>query len=152
MINLTKVYSKSNNKKYTCTCLGYAFCFQQHDSVTRQLYFFNPSPTYLRLNKNPITPDVIGFFFHTYKQLLFFFGNSVYVYLRGHERWFTVFPIHIINTTQKLKLCFILKKGQYFKDNTFLGFIKPYGRQVFSNEKEVKVLLLTRRVCFPVVF
>ena len=44
------------------------------------------------------------------------------------------------------------KKGQYFKDNTFLGFIKPYGRKVFPNEKEVKVLLLTRRVCFPVVF
>ena len=30
------------------------------------------------------------------------------------QRWFTVFPIHIINTTiQKLKLCFILKIGQY---------------------------------------
>ena len=68
------------------------------------------------------------------------------------RRWFTVSPIHIINTSQKLKLCFILKKGQYFKDNTFLGFIKPYGRQVFPNEKEVTVLLLTRRVCFPVVF
>ena len=92
------------------------------------------------------------FFFHIYKQLLFFFGNSVNVYFRGHQRWFTVFPIHIINTTQKPKLCFILKKVQYFKDNTFLGFIKPYGRKVFPNEKEVKVLLLTRRVCFPVVF
>ena len=141
------------NKTYTCTCLGYAFCFQQHDSVTRQSYHFNPSSTYLRPNKNPITPDVTGFFFfHMFKQLLFFFGNSVYVYFRGHERWFTVFPINIINTTQKLKLCFILKKGQYFKDNTFLGFIKPYGRQVFPNKKEVKVLLLSRRVCFPVVF
>ena len=63
-----------------------------------------------------------------------------------------VFPIHIINTTiQKLKLCFILKIGQYFKDNIFLSFIKPYGRQVFPREKEVKVLLLTSRVCFPVV-
>ena len=123
------------------------------ESVTRQSYFFSPSSTYLKLNKNPITPDVtvFCFFFHIYKQLLFFFGNSVNVYFRGHERWFTVFPIHIINTTQKPKLCFILKKGQYFKDNTFLGFIKPYGRQVFPNEKEVKVLLLTRRVCFPVV-
>ena len=30
------------------------------------------------------------------------------------QRWFTVFAIHIINTTiQKLKLCFILKIGQY---------------------------------------
>ena len=57
-----------------------------------------------------------------------------------------------LQSVQKLKLCFILKKGQYFKDNTFLGFIKPYGGQVFPNEKEVKVLLLTRRVCFPVVF
>ena len=36
--------------------------------------------------------------------------------------------------------------------NTFIGFIKPHGRQVFPDEKEVKVLLLTRRVCFPVVF
>ena len=71
------------NKTYTCTCLGYEFCFQQHDNVTRQSYFFNPSSTYLRLNKNPITPDVTGFFFHIYKQLLFFFGNSVYVYFRG---------------------------------------------------------------------
>ena len=61
-------------------------------------------------------------------------------------------PYHIINTTQKLKLCFILKRGQYFKDNIFLDFIKPYGRQVFPPEKEVKVLLLTSRVCFPVVF
>ena len=134
--------------------MGYAFCFQQHESVTRQSYFFSPSSTYLKLNKNPITPDVtvFFFFFHIYKQLLFFFGNSVNVYFRGHQRWFTVFPIHIINTTQKPKLCFILKKVQYFKDNTFLGFINPYGRKVFPNEKEVKVLLLTRRVCFPVVF
>ena len=30
------------------------------------------------------------------------------------QRWFTVFAIHIINTTiQTLKLCFILKIGQY---------------------------------------
>ena len=128
--------------------MGYAFCFQQHDNVTRQSYFFNPSSTYLRLNKNPITPDVtvclfVCLFFFSYIQLLFFFGNSVYVYFRGY---FAVFTIHIINTTQKLKLCFILKKGQYFKDNTFVGFIKPYGRQVFPNEKEAKVLLLTRRV------
>ena len=62
------------------------------------------------------------------------------------------YPNLIINTTHKLKLCFILKKGQYFKDDIFLSFIKPYGRQVFPHEKEVKVLLLTRRVCFPVVF
>ena len=64
------------------------------------------------------------------------------------QRWFTVFPNHIINTTQKRKLCFILKKGQYFKDNILLSFNKPYGRQVFPDEKEVKVLLLTRRVQF----
>ena len=68
------------------------------------------------------------------------------------QRWFTVFPNHIINTTQKLKLCFILKKGQYFKDNIFLAFINPSGRQVFPNEKEVTVLILTRRLCFPFVF
>ena len=43
--------------------LGYAFCFQQHDNVTGQSYFFSPSPTYLRLNKNPITPDVTVSFF-----------------------------------------------------------------------------------------
>ena len=55
-------------------------------------------------------------------------------------------------TIQKLKGCFILKKGQYFKDNIFPSFIKPYGRQLSPHEKEVKVLLLTRRVCFPVVF
>ena len=61
-------------------------------------------------------------------------------------------PYDIINTTQKLKLCFILKKGQYFKDNIPLSFNKPYGRQVFPYGKEVKVLLLTRRVCFPFVF
>ena len=67
----------------TFTCLGYEFCFQQHDNVTRQSNFFNPSSTYLRLNKNPITPDVTVFYIHIYKQLLFFFGNSVYVYFRG---------------------------------------------------------------------
>ena len=34
---------------------------------------------------------------------------------------------YIINPTiQKLKLCFILKKGQYLKDNIFLSFIKPF--------------------------
>ena len=55
-------------------------------------------------------------------------------------------------TIQKLKGCSILKKGQYFKDNIFPSFIKPYGRQLSPHEKEVKVLLLTRRVCFPVVF
>ena len=89
-------------------------------------YFFNPSSTHLRLNKNSITPDAIVSFFTYIKQLLFFFGNSVYVYFRGDLQY----------TTQKLKLCFILKKGQYFKDNIFLGFIKPYGRQVFPREKE----------------
>ena len=39
--------------------MGYEFCFQQHDNVTRQSYFFNPSSTYLRLNKNPISPNVV---------------------------------------------------------------------------------------------
>ena len=34
-------------------CLASDFCFQQHDNVTRQSYFFNPSSTYLRLNKDP---------------------------------------------------------------------------------------------------
>ena len=47
-------------------------------------HFFNPSSTHVRLNKNSITPDVtVFFFFFTYKQLLFFFGNSVNVYFRG---------------------------------------------------------------------
>ena len=129
--------------------MGYAFCFQQHDNVTRQSYFFNPSSTYLRLNQDPITPDVTVFFFHIYKQLLFFFGNSVYVYFRGDLQY----SLSISLTLHKnLNFVSTQKKGQYFKDNTFLGFIKPYGRQVFPNEKEVKVLLLTRRVCFPVVF
>ena len=41
------------NKTYTSTSLGYEFFFQQHDHVARQSYFFNPSSTYLRLNKNP---------------------------------------------------------------------------------------------------
>ena len=64
-----------------------------------------------------------------------------------------IYSIHYpINTTQNLKLCFILKKGQYFKDNILLSFNKPYGRQVFPRQKEVKVPLLTRRVCFSVVF
>ena len=62
--------------------------------------------------------------------------------------WEQCLLFHIINTTQKRKLCFILKKGQYFKDNILLSFNKPYGRQVFPHEKEVKVLLLTRRVQF----
>ena len=48
-----------------------------------------------------------------------------------YSRW-----VPLINSTQKLKLCFILKKGQYFKDNIFLGFINPYRRQVFPREKE----------------
>ena len=61
------------------------------------------------------------------------------------------YPYLIINTTQKLKLCFILKKVSISK-MIFLSFIRPYGRQMFPHEKEVKVLLLTRRVCFPVVF
>ena len=33
--------------KKPCTCLGYEFCFQQHDNVTRQSYFFKPSSIYL---------------------------------------------------------------------------------------------------------
>ena len=54
-------------------------------------------------------------------------------------------PYPFIKTTiQKLKGCFILKKGQYFKDNIFLRFIKPYGRQLSPHEKEVKVLLIYR--------
>ena len=97
---LTKVYSKSNyqvtklprcilnqvNRTYTCTCLGYEFCFHQH--VTRQLHFSKPLSTNLRLNKNP---GCLVFF---YNRLLFFFGNSVNVHFQW---WFTVFPIHIIS-------------------------------------------------------
>ena len=114
---LIKMYSKSNyqvtklprcilnqiNKTYTCTCLGYEFCFQQH--VTRQLYFFKPLSTYLRLNKNP---GCLFFPFFLYNRLFIFYGNSVNVHF---QRWFTVFPIHIINSTiRKLKGCFIPKR------------------------------------------
>ena len=90
-------------------------------------YFFNPSSTYLRLNKNSITPDVTVLFF-TYKQLLFFFGNSGYVYFRGHLQY----SVSIALTLDKnLNFVSSSKKGQYFKDNIFLGFIKPYGRKCF---------------------
>ena len=83
-------------------------------------YFFNPSSTHLRLKKNSITPDVIVSFFTHIKQLLFFFGNSGYV----SEMIYSIpYPYHP-------------KKGQYFEDNIFVGFIKPYGRQVFPREKE----------------
>ena len=58
MINLARYILNQINKTYTCTCLGYEFCFQQHENVTRQSYFFNPSSTYLRVNKKPITLDV----------------------------------------------------------------------------------------------
>ena len=87
-----------------------------------------------------------------YDQLLFFFGNSVNVYFRGDLQYSPSISL-TLQSAQKLKGCFILKKkGQYFKDNIFLSFIKHYGRQVFPHEKEVKVLLLTRKVCFRVVF
>ena len=114
---LIKMYSKSNyqvtklprcilnqiNKTYTCTCLGYEFCFQQH--VTRQLYFFKPLSTYLRLNKNP---GCLFFSFFFYNRLFIFYGNSVNVHF---QRWFTVFLIHIINSTiRKLKGCFTPKR------------------------------------------
>ena len=56
-----------------------------------------------------------------------------------------------ISLTQQYENLLHPKKGQYFKDDIFLRFLKPYGRQVFPHE-EVAVLLLTRRVCFPVVF
>ena len=82
------------NKTYTCTCLV--------DNLTRQSsIFFNPSSTYLRLNKNPgCYCFFITSFFFLWEQRLCLF-----------QRWFTVSPIHIINfTIQKLKLCFILKK------------------------------------------
>ena len=83
------------------------------------------------------------FFCHIYKQLLFFFGNSVYVYFRGDLQY----SLSISLTLHKnLNLVSSLKKVQYFKDNTVLGFITPYGRQLFPNKKEAKVLLLTRRV------
>ena len=161
MINLTKVYSKSNQTakqlffflnirkeigkawgkslthakrargvwtvlqskikliKHTTTCLGYEFCFQQHDIVTRQSYFFKPLSTYLRLNKNPVC---FCFFF-------FFKSGPIFLWCLFNG-------------------CFILKKGQYFKGNIFLSFIKPYERQVFPHEKEVKVLLLTSKLKF----
>ena len=61
------------NKTYTCTCLGYEFCFQQHDNLTRQSYFFKPLSTYLGQNKNP---GCYWFFFFVVvclnNQLLFF--------------------------------------------------------------------------------
>ena len=92
---LIKMYSKSNyqvtklprcilnqiNKTYTCTCLGYEFCFQQH--VTRQLYFFKPLSTYLRLNKNPgclFFPFfffIIGFLFSMGTVLMFTFRGDL---------------------------------------------------------------------------
>ena len=34
-----------------------------------------------------------------------------------------------------------LRKGQYFKYDILLSFNKPFGRQVFSRENEMKVLL-----------
>ena len=126
--------------------MGYAFCFQQHDNVTRQSYFFNPSSTYLRLNQDPITPDVTVFFFHIYKQLLFFFGNSVYVYFRGDLQY----SLSISLTLHKnLNFVSTQKKGQYFKDNTFLGFIKPYRRQVFPNEKRSEGSTINQESLLP---
>ena len=61
-------------------CLASDFCFQQHDNVTRQSYFFNPSSTYLRLNKNPITPDVTGFFF-IYISSFYFSLGTVFMFI-----------------------------------------------------------------------
>ena len=61
------------NKTYTCTCLGYEFCFQQHNNVTRQSYFFKPLSTYLRLNENPGCQFFLFIFFNN--QLLFSLGT-----------------------------------------------------------------------------
>ena len=137
--------------------MGYEFCFQQHDNVTRQSYFFNPSSTYLRVNKKPITLDVtVYIYIYIYIYISSFYFSLGTVFLFISEVLYSIPYPHHLNTTQKLKICFILKKGQYFKDNVFLGFIKPYGRQVLPREKEVKDvvldLLLTSRVCFPAVF
>ena len=64
-----------------------------------------------------------------------FLWNNVYVYFR-------------VDLQYSLSISLTLNT----KDNIFLSFIKSYGRQVFPHEKEVKAILLTRRVCFPVVF
>ena len=93
---LTKMYSKSNyqvtklprcilnqiNKTYTCTCLGYEFCFHQH--VTRQLHFFKPLSTYLRLNKNPgclFFFFIISFYFSLGAVLMFTFRGDLQFFL-----------------------------------------------------------------------
>ena len=77
------------------------------------------------------------FFIYIYISSFYFSLGTVFMFIS--EVIYSI-PYDIINTTQKLKLCFILKKGQYFKDNIFLGFIKPYGRQVFPREKEVSTI------------
>ena len=80
------------NKTYTCSCLGYEFCFQQHDNVTRKSYFFNPSSTYLRLNKKPITPDVTVFiyvsissFYFSLETVFMFISEVLYSILYPHH-------------------------------------------------------------------
>ena len=88
------------NKTYTCTCLGYAFCFQQHDNVTRQSYFFNPSSTYLRLNKNPITPDVTGFFF-IYISSFYFSLGTVFMFISEVMRGDLQYSLSISLTLHK---------------------------------------------------
>ena len=80
----------------------------------------------------------------------YFGGNSVNAYFRGDLQYSLSMSLTL--QYKNLNAVSTSKKGQYFKDNIFLSFIKPYGRQVFAHEKEVKVLLLTGRVCFPVVF
>ena len=110
---LTKMYSKSNyqvtklprsilnqiNKTYTLFGVWILFSSTCDQTVT-----FFQALVHLPQAKQKSWM----FFFFFYNQLLFFFGNSVNVHF---QRWFTVFPIHIINTTiPKLKGCFILKR------------------------------------------
>ena len=54
------------NKTYTCTCLGYEFCFEQHDNVTRQSYFFQSLIHLPQTKQNPITPDVTVYIYIMY--------------------------------------------------------------------------------------
>ena len=119
------------NKTYTCTCLGYEFCFQQHDNLTRQSYFFKPLSTYLRQNKNP---GCYWCFFFWIISFYFFVGNSVNVYFSGDLQYSLCISLKL--QYKNLKGCFILKKVSISKITYFEALLNLLEYNCFLMKKK----------------
>ena len=69
------------NKTYTCTCLGCAFCFQQHDNVTRQFLFFQSLIHLPQTKQNPTSPDVTVCFFFIYLSSFYLSFSTLFMFI-----------------------------------------------------------------------